>query len=201
MNLQRTSPWNLICVFFVSSLFLYGCTASVLPKRLTTSQQASLEGVHFNVSVGVVPIYPSGSVFGTERLTRNLRETGLFDVVKANEEFLKNPDLLLIIDDKYANDAPMPIATFLTLGIIPTFVDQQYGYAFWLYAPSRPEEKIYIDYLFEGQYVIGGLGSLLNVSPDWTKDGVKNNRRFLDQFALAIAEQASAIRKLVDAEY
>lgn len=153
------------------------------------------------MSVGVVPIYPHGSVFGTEHLTRILQETGLFDVVKANEEFLKNPDLLLIIDDKYTNDAPMPIATFLTLGIIPTFVDQQCGYAFWLYAPGRQEEKIYIDYLFEGQYVIGGLGSFLNVTPDWTNDDVMNSQRFVDQLALAIAEQASAIQKLVDAEY
>ena len=198
MNVHYASSASLICVCFVSSLFLPGCTASPLPKQLTTSQHALLNDVHFDLTVGVVPRYSVD--FGAGLLTHDLRQTGLFDLVRANEELLQNPDLLVVIDDVYSNDAPMPIATVVTLGIIPTFVDRQYGYAFWLYAPDRPEEKVHIDYIFEGQYVIGGLGSILNVSPDWTKDGVKSSQRFVDQFAFAIAEKAASIQKLVRAE-
>ena len=170
-----------------------GCSSSSLPSAPTEAQIGLLEQTHFKSSVGVeaykYPVY-------TERLIKDLRATGLFDRVEPIDQIDK-PDLIARTERPVYGKATIPLWTIVTLGVVPTTVDEEHGHVFSLRRPGDSEPSELVDYTYRGPTTLGWVAAFLNLSANRTSGNPIETQRFREGLALAVALRADQIAKLL----
>ena len=172
---------------------LVGCASSALPPSLSQAEHRLVNSTHYAATVGVAPYkYPVYS----ERLLKSLRGTGLFDDVEALER-IENPDLIASVERPVHGSAVFPLWTFLTGGLVPTIVDEQWGEVFSL-RPSRGSVPgATIDFSYSGGTHLGWVALVTGLAPARTLVPPPWTRRFIDALSLAICGHAPEIEKMI----
>ena len=166
-----------------------GCSSSTLPPKLTAAQIAAIRNVHIAASIGVEPYrYPVYS----DSLIKDLRATGMFDRVDSTER-LKQPTLVAVVERPVHGTATIPVLTIITLGIVPTTVEEEHGYAFSLRSPTDPRNLVQIDYTYRGPTTLGCWAFLLNFLSDRTSGNPEETQRFRDGLAASVVTQDDRI--------
>lgn len=181
-------------LLFVSSL-LFGCASAVLPPALTPTERTVVDSTHFAATVGVES-YDFNPAY-SDRLALALQRTGLFDDVRPLDE-LPNPDLIARVERHvYGTATILPVITLLTLGVIPTWIDEEWGEVFSL--RTADSEPVQIDFTFVGPSVGGWAAAVMNLSPNRTSGDPRETPRFTDAFASELSRNSDQIRALLKA--
>lgn len=167
-----------------------GCASTSLPSKLSKSQLDEIAKTHFAVSVGVeefkYPVY-------SEKLTTALQRTGLFDRVEPLKSFKEPPTYIARVERTIHGTAAIPILTGLSLGIIPTTVQEEHGHSFSLTATSGSDRKILIDFSYRGPSTLGWWAVILNMLPNRTSADVYEHARFHQNLAWTVVSHKSEI--------
>lgn len=167
-----------------------GCASSSLPQKLSKGQIDEITKTHFAVSVGVedfkYPVY-------SEKLTKALQRTGLFDKVEPLNSFKEPPTYIARVKRTICSTAIIPIFTGLSLGLIPTTAQEEYGYSFSLTATSDPTRKIPIEFSYKGPAALGWWAVVLNILPNRTSADVYEHPRFNQNLAWTIVSHKSEL--------
>ena len=170
-----------------------GCGSFSLPPKPTEAQLAILRSTHFRATVGVEPYkYPVYS----EHLVSDLRSTGLFDTVELLDN-IERPTLVARVERPVYGKATIPFWTIVTLGIVPTTVEEEHGHAFSLRPASHSEAPVLIDYTYRGPSTLGWVAFFLNFSPNRSGDNPIETPRFREGLAVAVSSRREPILKLL----
>lgn len=171
-----------------------GCGSGTLPPKLSQEQQAILKATRFPATVGVAkdkfPVY-------SDHLIRALQETRLFRRVDSLSSFSESPTLIARVERHIYGTAVLPLFTILSLGIIPTTVEEEHGHSFSLRSADTPDNGVQIEFSYRGPTTLGWYGGLLNLSSNRASGDVRTSKRFYDAFAWEIASWAAAIDSLI----
>ena len=167
-----------------------GCASTSLPPKLSKGQLDEIAKTHFAVSVGVeefkYPVY-------SEKLTKALQRTDLFDRVEPLKSFKDSPTYIARVERTIYGTAVVPIFTGLSLGLIPTTVQEEHGHSFSLTAASGSNRKIPIEFSYRGPSTLGWWAVILNMLPNRTSADVYQHARFNQSLAWTIVSHRSEI--------
>jgi hypothetical protein len=170
-----------------------GCGSFSLPPKPTDAQLAILRSTHFRATVGVEPYkYPVYS----EHLVSDLRSTGLFDAVELLDK-IEKPTLVARVERPVYGKAAIPFWTIVTLGIVPTTVEEEHGHAFSFRPASRSEAPVLIDYTYRGPSTLGWVAFFLNFAPNRSGDNPIETPRFREGLAIAVSSRREQIANLL----
>jgi len=157
----------------VPAVFFGGCVSMPLPPDATDS---SLPSPHLDLRVGVERnrVAP----FSAE-LVHALRASSMFARVDFTDRLTGTPDLVAKIEHGWQANAAIPFFTVLSLGLVPTIVDESYGLAFSLHAPESPAERVLIDTRWSGSSWFGLAAAPLNALPGRTSEDWRNQPRWI----------------------
>jgi len=198
MNMKKTikGQHRIFCqvILLITLLVLQcGCAATRLPPRLSESERAILsEARQFPVVIAIQEYkYPAYS----ERLIRDLRSTGLFKTVKQAED-IRGVDFLARVEDTVYGTACIPLLTGITLGIIPTTVQEEHGNDFSIEPVFFMGNKVRIPYRYSTESVLGWKALFLNFSPNWSLVSHDRTSRYRDRFALSLLENKALMEMI-----
>jgi len=167
-----------------------GCASTSLPPKLSKAQLDEIANTHFTASIGVeefkYPVY-------SEKLTKALRVTGLFDKVEPLSSFKEPPTYIARVERTIYGTAAVPILTGLSLGLIPTTVEEEHGHSFSLTETAGSNRKIAIEFSYKGPSTLGWWAVFLNLLPNRTSSDVYKHARFNQSFAWAVVSHKSDI--------
>jgi hypothetical protein len=173
-----------------------GCNRTALPPRLTPSQRAYLAGAHFSgVTIGVerfhYPVY-------SDRLALALRATHLFAQVDIVETFATAPTFVARVERPVYGTAMVPLVTVLSLGLIPTTVEEEYGYAFSLARSTTPAQRIPVEFTYHDITGVGWRPLFVNLRKDGTLTDVYRHSRLHEALAWEIVQHRQRICQYAD---
>lgn len=161
------------------------CSSVTLPPALTPAQEALIRETHFHMTVGVEsftsPVY-------SERLTVNLRNTGLFDAVRPLDS-IPRPDLIARVTRPIYGNAVIPIFTAISLGLVPTISDEEWGDAFVLIRTADTTKQVPVEFSYHGPTTLGWFAVIQNLRRDRTADDPYTTARFRDGLRWQIAQK------------
>ena len=170
-----------------------GCGSFSLPPKPTDSQLAVLKQTHFKATVGVeaykYPIY-------SEHLLNDLRATGLFDAVEPLDR-IQNPTLIARVERTVYGKATIPLWTIVTLGIVPTTVEEEHGHVFSFHPVNNAGSPVVVDYRYRGPSTLGWIATFLNFSSNRTSENPIETPRFREGLAVAVSSRREQIASLV----
>ncbi|TAN40283.1 MAG: hypothetical protein EPN25_08190 [Nitrospirae bacterium] len=174
-----------------------GCASTSLPPKLTKAQLDEIAKTHFAVTVGVedfkYPVY-------SEKLTKALQRTGLFDKVEPIKSFKEPPAYVARVERTIYGTAAIPILTGLSFGLIPTTVQEEHGHSFSLTATEGSNRKIPIEFSHRGPTTLGWWAVILNMLPNRTSGDVYKHARFNQSFAWTVVSHKSEIAPEISPE-
>ena len=180
----------------ISALGLYrGCSSAALPPAPLASEMDRVRATHFRATVGVekyqYPVY-------SERLIGSLRRTGLFEAVDSLE---KNPDATLVarVERRIYGTATIPVFTALSLGLIPTTVQEEWGESFSLRRNNSASQPVAVEFAYRGPSTLGWWAAVRSLSPDISTANPRETERFRDALSVAICAKSSDIVRLAEA--
>jgi hypothetical protein len=154
---------------------LASCASSPLPPKLTEVESRRLSELPLPYSVGVArykhPVY-------SEKLSDALEATGAFSRVAPLDQFGSPPDLIATVEESIHGTAVIPALTFLTLGVVPTLVDENHGFVFSLTTSSGRSKKTIIDASYRGTTTLGWAALVVNASPEYMQSDPEQSERF-----------------------
>lgn len=184
---------TLTAIFIIVIGSRWGCNSTSLPPLLTSSQHSLIDTVRFEASVGVAvyrfPVY-------SEKLIKSLKATGLFTRIDKLDNFMVPPTFIARVARPIYGTATIPIFTGISLGVIPTVVDEEHGHAFWIIPYQHPSDSVLIDFSYTGPTTLGWACIYLNFKSDRACGDVYTHQQFYDGFSYTIAGKASKIRQL-----
>lgn len=187
---------TVIVIFVIGSR--WGCSSTSLPPSLTGSEHSLIDTVRFDASVGVeayrFPVY-------SEKLIKSLKATGLFTRIDKLDNFMVPPTFIARVARQIYGTAAIPIFTGISLGVIPTTVEEEHGHAFWLISYQHPSDSVLIDFSYTGPSTLGWACIYLNFKSDRASGDVYTKQQFYDGFSYTIASNASKIRQLYVASH
>ena len=192
MNIQLRLIIVIVSLILIAGL-TGGCTSSTLPPQITPEQRALLQRTRIDVTIGVedfqAPVY-------SENLTKALGQTHLFARVDRLANFTSPPDCIARVQEEIYGTDTIPIWTGLSLGIIPTTVNEMHGYSFSLSRSGTAAPRIPIRFAYTGPTTLGWWALVLNLSPNRTMRDVESHPRFIEALAWEIATKRAAIELL-----
>jgi hypothetical protein len=154
---------------------LASCVSSPLPPKLTEVESRRLSELPLPFSVGVArykhPVY-------SEKLSDALEATGAFSRVAPLDQFGSPPDLIATVEESIHGTAVIPALTFLTVGVVPTLVDESHGFVFSLAPSSGRSKKTRVDASYRGTTTLGLAALVVNASPEYTPSDPEQGERF-----------------------
>lgn len=177
----------------VGFLVVTGCVSQTLPPRPSADLLAASASTHFPLTVGVEPY--DLKVYSRDLITE-LRRTGLFERVDSVDAFATPPDIIARVENVVSGSAAFPLWTFLTLGIIPTTVNESWGNIFSLRSSAAPTEAVPVNFSYDGPTTLGWAALFLNLLPDRAGGNVKETDRYIEGLRAQIVAHASEIRAL-----
>ncbi len=182
-----------IALIIVIVGFAGGCASTSLPPRITAEQGTLLQKTRMAVTIGV-----EGYKFSvySEKLTKALGKTHLFTRVDHLANFTTPPDIVARVEETIHGTATIPVLTGLSLGIIPTTVNETHGYSFSLSRPGAGAPRVPIRFAYSGPTTLGWWAVLLNLLPNRSMRDVYDHPRFMEAFASEIVTKQAAIESL-----
>jgi hypothetical protein len=152
-----------------------GCASMVLPPKtphpaITIDQAVDVESDHF-------PAY-------SRSLQKSLENTGIFAEVRAGDARGSAPYVVRVNRHVHGN-AVIPFLTFISLGIIPTVTEEEFGESLFL---DHAGKTTAIDATWKGKTVLGWAALILNLSPNRTSRNPEQSPRFRAYFGAQVAE-------------
>jgi hypothetical protein len=182
-------PLILLLVTIVT--FGGGCASSTLPPALSATEKIRLKTAPMAFTVGVETYkFPAYS----DALVKALRNTGVFVRVDHLERFSSPPALVARVEREIYGSSAIPLWTLLTLGLVPTTTEENFGYSFSLSRPGLESRQIPVEYSYRGRTTLGWEGLFLRLSPNYSIDP-ENSQQFRGRLALAILDHEDAIGK------
>ena len=132
----------------------------------------------------------------SERLIESLRRTGLFDAVGSLEE-LPDAALAARVERTIYGTATVPVLTAVSLGFIPTTVEEEWGESFSLRRNGSTSETVPVDFSYRGPSTLGWWAVVRSFSPDVTTASPPETERFRDALSVAIVAKAGDIVELL----
>lgn len=166
-----------------------GCVSTPLPPAAPDS--ASAPPLQLSVGVEADRVEPF-----SDELVRSLRATRLFASVERLERLAQPPDLVASVERGWEGNAAIPFFTVLSLGLVPTIVDETYGLAFSLAAPAAPERRVVIDTRWTGKVWLGLAAAVLNASPGRTSDDWRAHPRWPAHLRRSLGVRSAEIELL-----
>ena len=176
--------------------FASGCVSSSLPPRPTPEQRTAIQETRFDLTVGVEQFR---NIAYPDSLIEALARTNLFVRVDRLENFATPPDLVARLTQYVPGAAVIPLMTGLSLGIIPTIVDEGHGYIFSLGLPDVESPEVPIRFEYSGPTTLGWLALFENLSRSRTVGDVTNHPRFTEALSWQIVAQREAIVSMLAA--
>ena len=171
-----------------------GCSSSTIPAPLSDLERAQVNAAHFEAVVGVeqfrFPVYSHSLVLA-------LKETGLFDRVDHLDSLRTEPTLVARVERTIYGTATIPILTGLSLGFIPTTVEEEHGHSFSLRVPGETGHVVPIEFSYRGPTTLGWYAAILNLQKKRAGGSPKTHPQFYDALALEIVSHSDAIRGLL----
>ncbi len=181
-------------LLFVALGLAGGCSSTTVPRKLTKAQREQVDATHIRATVGVekhqLPVY-------SQKLLSALRATNLFDQVEHLDDLAEPPDLIASVARGVYGTGVIPLWTGLTLGIVPTTVEEEHGHVFHLYAGRMPAESVLVSFTYRGPTTLGWVGVLLNASPTRAGGEVRESRQFYDALAYQVVLKTQDIQALL----
>lgn len=166
---------SLKALFLLPLLLLASCVSNPLPPRLNADQERRLGELPLPYSVGVARHkYPSHS----DGLEKGLRAAGVFRKVAPLESYVKPPDLIATVEEPVSGTAVIPALTFLTLGLVPTVVEEDHGFIFALAPATHRNRRTRVDAHYRGTTTLGWAGLAVSGLPDYTSSAPGESERF-----------------------
>jgi hypothetical protein len=199
MNLRKPTKATIyLCIsVLLAGIVVFGlaggCASTTLPPKLTPEQRALLHKKPFGLTVGVeeyeFPVYSDG-------LLNALAKTHLFARVDHLKNFTAPPDIVARIEETIYGSATIPILTGLSLGIIPTTVNETHGYSFSFSPTGGGATRVPIRFAYSGPTTLGWWAVFLNILPNRTMRDVEDHPRFIDSLSWQIVVKRDAIESL-----
>lgn len=181
------------CLGLVLLGLMGGCASTTLPPKLTAAQRALVHKAHFELTVGVAEYeYPAYS----DDLIIALARTHLFVRVDHLTNFASHPDIVARVEDRIHGSAVIPFWTGLSLGIIPTTVNETHGYSFSFAAPADRVPRVPIQFVYSGPTTLGWWAIVLNILTNRTGRDIDNHPRFIETLSWQIIAKRDAIESL-----
>lgn len=147
------------------SIITSGCVSQVLPPRV--------DDVDFKVDQPVYVKEHKRPVYSAS-LRSALMETEIFKDVKKSSQ--TNDEMYVAkVHRQVHGSSALPFMTFLTLGIIPTVTEEEWGESFYLQVDGRQYE---IEATWKGNTMLGWLAILANLSPGRTASHPEESELF-----------------------
>ena len=168
-----------------------GCASTASPPALTTTQRGDLASAQcHHVSIGVERY--AWSVY-SERLTAALRATHLFGRVDALDAFATPPTFVARVERPIYGTAAVPWLTAVTLGLIPTTVEEEHGYSFALTPRFAPIQRIPVEFSYHGPSTLGWRALFVNLAHGGTATDVYRHPSMIENLAWTIVEHEQRI--------
>lgn len=181
-----------------------GCGCAAMPPTPPPQEIANMRATHFAATVAVDARFENELY--ADRLIDSLRATGLFDRVERLAD-LPDADLVARVSRHIYGTASIPFPTLLSLGIVPTTVDEEWGEAFTLWRNSRAFSSlprnaarpggVDIDFSYTGESTLGFYAGIKSLSASYTSGSPRNTPEFSEAFAVAICASADKINRLL----
>lgn len=191
----RTVPLRLVgsLASLFPLAFLLGCVSAAVPLAPAREQASAAASLRFAAIVGVEadenPIY-------SRHLLGLLRASGLFERVEPLEA-LPQPDLIARVERHVYGTATIPVLTFLSLGLIPTSVEEEHGTSFSLRSLARPANPVVLEASYSGKSTLGWFALVKNLSPRFAWGNPEKTSRYRLFFRATVAARAGDIRRLL----
>jgi hypothetical protein len=173
-----------------------GCASTTLAPPLGPAERAELARTRFERAL-CVEAHPVAA-FSAE-LTRVLRASALFPSVEPCESAEgAQAELLASIDGHGFTTPVIPFWTALSLGLIPTHAEEEFGFRIVLRRrhARAPAEAVTIETRYRTRTTLGWVALLLNRSSDRTSGAAHDHARHREWIAWRIASHAAHIRSL-----
>jgi hypothetical protein len=165
-----------------------GCVSQSLPPRITAGQVALLQKTQFGLTIGVVDV--------DDGLVEALAKTHLFARVDHLHSFATPPDLVAQSMERGSGTATIPIWTGLSFGVIPTTVNEAWGYSFSIRRFGTDDPCVRIPFVYSGPTTLGWWCIVLNMAPNRTGREVVNQPQFINSLAWQIVAKRGDIGSL-----
>jgi hypothetical protein len=218
---RRVPRWIVVAALLTVGVLGFGsgaCGSTAIPVPLDEATKGRIRDTHFAASVAVEPNIAAAY---SDRLLEQLRATRLFDRVDAAGSFSAQdpPDLIASVARPIYGRATIPLRTALSLGIVPTRVEEEHGLAFVLRsravkrggvtraaATSRSAgsesaaatDAVPVEFSYRGPTTLGWWAIVENLRPDRTHGDVYRHPQFREAFALTIVDRRTAIDKMLE---
>lgn len=164
------------------------CSSSALPPVVSSTVDVVLRDRLRGVAVAVqrhsYPVY-------SDRLLAMLRGSELFGNVGYEGDVL-SPSLIARVEEEISGAAVIPIATILSLGIVPTNVGEDWGDAFSLGSPHGVR-VVPLDIRYRGVTTLGWLGGVRGLFLSDFAPNPRQTRRFQEWFTARVIDSADSI--------
>jgi len=189
---MRLSPIGVAALGLASvGVMVVACGRTTLPPALTAAQREYLAGTSLSgITIGVEPFYYR--VY-SDRLTAGLRGTRLFARIDGIGGFDTAPMFVARVERPVYGTATIPLMTALSLGLIPTTVEEEYGYVFSLTPNATPTMRIPIEFTYRDISVIGWRFLFVNRLKDGTITDVYRHPRLHEALAWHIVQHRQQI--------
>jgi len=167
--------------------------SSTLPAKPNAPQLDILRTTHFPVAIAVEPY--TDPVY-SESLANDLRKTGLFDAVVPFRT-VERVNLVARIEQPIRGSSSIPVLALVSLGIVPSTVEEELGYVFSIRSSSSNAQPVLIDFRYRGSTTLGCIAHALNLSSERTAGNPVETARFREALAIAIAVQRGSIARLM----
>ena len=176
----------------IATLFAVSCASASLPPRITRAQRAESAITKFPLTVGVAedqsPVY-------SRSLVKALQRTGLFERVDHASSFTEPPDLIASVRRHIHGAAVIPVATLLSLGIIPTTVGEEHGLSFSLQGAEN-SNSLPIEFSYRGPTTLGWVALPFNLLPARIYGDPRDHEAFVENVRWAIVSRKAEILAL-----
>jgi hypothetical protein len=102
-------------------------------------------------------------------------------------------DMTIAIIELASRDNPIPILYILTLGIVPHYGTDEYGYVLLITQKNGNESKI--DCRRTQKYVMGWIALIYNLSKNWAMTNALHNERYYKRLLIDIDKTANMLER------
>ena len=172
-----------------------GCGSVGLPKRLTGEERSIAGGPPLPYRVAVDRHH--GPAY-SDSLIRALRRTRAFAEVDYADRLSSPPHLIARVEDEIRGRAIIPVWTIVTLGIVPTVTNENFGESFSLRSVDGSEGVVRIAERGKSRIILGWIGLIAALLPDRSVVSTEGSSRYVERLRYALLRERAAIDRLAE---
>jgi hypothetical protein len=160
-----------------------------MPPALTAEQLKAIDNRRYDCVLGIErykwPVY-------SESLDKAIRNTGLFkDVVWSDSG--RKYDVVARVEETVHGTATIPLVAILTLGLLPSVVEEDHGHVFSLQAVDGQSERIAISTIYTGNTVLGAVAAPLWLLPSYSPGAPESTSSYSKYLSYMVISGAGSV--------